>query len=271
MSDLSFIEKNRLEKLFGMSSGYVLDFTDRTFAEFVADATGQDIWGEKYRYSSGSKANRMRAFWKVEPNHVVGRLLASLLEYCRETNSKLAQDGIYEECQRIVQRLQQGAPVQDLDAIAPNTGGRDFEVLAKSVRDYIDKNEPEAGLDRLHTFVVKYVRVLCEKRGVRVDREKPLHSLVGEYVKQLKQGGLIESPMTERILKSSISTLEAFNSVRNDQSLAHDNPVLNYAESILIFNHVASAIRFIHDLENRADQAGGNQEGMENDDDDILF
>lgn len=231
MSDLSFIEKNRLEKLFGMSGGYVLDFTDRTFAEFVADTTGQDIWNEKYRYSSGSKANRLRAFWKVEPNHVVGRLLA----------------------------------------ITPNTGGRDFEILAKAVRDYIDKNEPEAGLDRLHTFVVKYVRVLCEKRGVRVDREKPLHSLVGEYVKQLKQGGLIESPMTERILKSSISTLEAFNSVRNDQSFAHDNPVLNYAESILIFNHVASAIRFISDLENRADQAGGDEQSIESDDDDIPF
>ena len=32
--------------------------------------------------------------------------------------------------------------------------------------------------------------------------------------------------MTMRILKSSISVLEAFNDVRNSQSLAHDNPVL---------------------------------------------
>src|SRR5438105_10024307 len=107
----------------------------------------------------------------------------------------------------------------------------------------------EAGLDRLHTFVVKYVRVLCEKYGINTEREKPLHSLFGEYVKELKRSGRIESQMTERILKSSISVLEAFNQVRNERSLAHDNPVLNYSESLLIFNHVASSIRFIAALE----------------------
>jgi hypothetical protein len=96
---------------------------------------------------------------------------------------------------------------------------------------------------------VKYTRVLCEKRGISVDRDKPLHALFGEYVKQLKQQGLIESEMTERILKSSISTMEAFNRVRNEQSFAHDNPVLNYNESLLIFNHVSAAIRFIGAIE----------------------
>ena len=58
--------------------------------------------------------------------------------------------------------------------------------------------------------------------------------------------------MTERILKTSISTLEAFNEVRNERSLAHDNPILNYDESLLIYNHVTSAIRFIRTLESRA-------------------
>jgi hypothetical protein len=58
--------------------------------------------------------------------------------------------------------------------------------------------------------------------------------------------------MTERILKSSISVLEAFNDVRNERSLAHDNPVLNYDESLLIFNHVSSSIRFLTSLEESA-------------------
>src|SRR5437773_12493758 len=74
---------------------------------------------------------------------------------------------------------------------------------------------------------------------------------MGEYVKALRAAGLIESDMTERILKSSISIMEAFNWVRNDTSLAHDNPTLNYDESLLIFNHVCSSIRFIRALESR--------------------
>lgn len=60
---------------------------------------------------------------------------------------------------------------------------------------------------------------------------------------------LIESSMTERILKSSISVLDGFNDVRNNISFAHDNPVLNRNESLLICQHVTSAIRFVWTLE----------------------
>ena len=104
-------------------------------------------------------------------------------------------------------------------------------------------------MDRLHTFIVKYTRSLCDKHGISYDRNKPLHSLFGEYVKYLRQNNLIESQMTERILKSSISILESFNDVRNNKSLAHDNPILNYHESTLIFNNVSSLIKFIEAIE----------------------
>lgn len=85
-----------------------------------------------------------------------------------------------------------------------------------------------------------------------MDRDKPLHSMFGEYVKHLKQAGHFESEMTARILKSSISTLDAFNDVRNNRSLAHDNPVLGYEEALLIFNHVASSIRFLRSVDKAA-------------------
>ena len=65
------------------------------------------------------------------------------------------------------------------------------------------------GLDRLHTFVIKYVRTLCTQHGVTATRDKPLHSLFGEYVKRLRDTGHVESEMAVRILKSSISMLEA--------------------------------------------------------------
>lgn len=66
-----------------------------------------------------------------------------------------------------------------------------------------------------------------------------------DYVKKLKELDLIESPMTERILKASISVLDFFNDDRKNKSLAHHNPVLNRNESLLIFQHVTSIIRFI--------------------------
>jgi hypothetical protein len=55
--------------------------------------------------------------------------------------------------------------------------------------------------------------------------------------------------MSGRILKSSISVLEAFNDVRNSQSFAHDNPILNKNEAVLIFNDTSNVLRFVESIE----------------------
>jgi hypothetical protein len=212
MSDLSFLEKAQLEKLFDMQGGYVLNFVDRSFQSFIADTVHRDIDDRKYFVGGTSKAKRLRAFWKIEPNAVVGLLVQKMTEYAESLDNadgKLVTVGY-----RIAARLKTSAPVPELDAIQALTDDRTFEALAKSVRDSIENNEPEHGLDRLHTFVVKYVRTICQDHGITVPNEKPLHSMFGEYVKYLRANDLFESDMTERILKSSISTLEAFNHVR---------------------------------------------------------
>lgn len=38
MSSLSLIEKQKLERELGMSSGYVLDFSNRTFDDFFSES-----------------------------------------------------------------------------------------------------------------------------------------------------------------------------------------------------------------------------------------
>jgi len=82
MSNLSSIERIKLEKLLAMSGGYVLDFSNRTFDDFVLENTELDISETKYIDAGSSKANRLRSFWKQESNHIVGKLLLALLSYC---------------------------------------------------------------------------------------------------------------------------------------------------------------------------------------------
>lgn len=48
-----------------MDTGYVLDFTNRTFDEFFKEVVGVSIYDQRYSYRSNSKANRLRAFWNV--------------------------------------------------------------------------------------------------------------------------------------------------------------------------------------------------------------
>jgi len=253
MSDLTNIEKRKFEQLLAMGDGYVLNFSNRTFSEFVIDSTGRNPYDARYDHGS-SKANRLRGFWKQEGNRVVGKLMGDMLDYGVENNLFTAKDALLEACRRVVARLSQQSPVPEADALAAISDDRDFDTVAKAVREAIEKNEPESGLDRLHTFVIKYVRTLCTQHGVTATRDKPLHSLFGEYVKRLRDTGHVESEMAVRILKSSISTLEAFNDVRNNRSLAHDNPMLHYDEALLIFNHVASSIRFLRSVENRIEK-----------------
>ncbi len=253
MSDLTNIERRKLERALGMGSGYVLNFSNRTFDDFFTDILGVDIYSEKYENASGSKANRMRVFWDKEANHIVAQVLDALAKDWSEY-AGYAANPPGDDFLKIIQRLKSSAPVPDIGSIKPISEEKGFDALAKAVRESIDRNEPEAGLDRFHTFLVKYFRTLLEKHGGESDREKPLHSLVGAYIKLIKSKGLIESDITERILKSTISVMEAFNNVRNNRSFAHDNEVLNYHESLLIFGHVTSSIRFIESIESAAEK-----------------
>lgn len=244
MAKLSYGEKRDLEEFLRMGGGYVLDFSNRTFQAFVYDSVRLDIDDEKVG-GLGSKAWRLRNFWSRQPDHIVGKLLKDMVEFDRHgENSPLRP-----KCLAIAERLLRSAPVPDAEVIAALSEREEFEQLASGVLDAIQKSNPQGGLDRLHTFTVRFVRSLCAEHGIAVDRDKALHSIFGEYVKKLKSLSLIESRMTETILKSSISVLEAFNDVRNNRSLAHDNELLNEAESLLIFNNVTSAIRFVWALE----------------------
>jgi hypothetical protein len=263
MANLTIIEKRKLERVFGMGSGYVLSFSDRTFQEFFADVVGIDIYNKKYDYASGSKANRLRGFWTEETNHIVGKVLNALLDVYKDDDHSLSAE--YDDARQIAARLLQDSPVIDIDAIAPITDDKEFEMLAQSVRDAIEENQPQSGLDRLHTFLVKFVRVVAMKRGVECDKDKPLQSIFGEYVKVLKRLNLLESEMAERILKSTIANFEAFNRVRNDRSLAHDNQTLEHAESILILNSVASTIRFIKAVERIGEDSAKDAAKVEGD------
>lgn len=80
MADLSTNDKKILEKLFQIT-GYVLNFTNRTFADFFKDDLGVDIYADKYGINGTSKANHLRAFWEIEDNELVGKSIKKLIEY----------------------------------------------------------------------------------------------------------------------------------------------------------------------------------------------
>ncbi len=81
MSSLKTIEKAQLEELLEMGGGYVLTFSDNTFAEFFRDNASLDIYDDKYSFNGNSKAKRLRAFWEIESDELVGAVLSELMAY----------------------------------------------------------------------------------------------------------------------------------------------------------------------------------------------
>lgn len=112
MSSLSDVEKRYFEKLLGMQSGYVLDYSDATFGEFF-NRHGINIHGQKYQTYGTSKAKKMRAFWERESDMLVGVVLGEMLDAYEadcSLNSRNAEIVVLEKARCIVARLS-GAPV----------------------------------------------------------------------------------------------------------------------------------------------------------------
>lgn len=91
-----------------MSSGYVLDFSNDTFAEFFRETADIDIYSQKYARNGDSKAKRLRALWEIESDALVGKVLSGLLEiwqYNASRNGKIGDSPQHRQASDIVARL----------------------------------------------------------------------------------------------------------------------------------------------------------------------
>lgn len=99
MANLKNPTKQKLEHLLNMRTGYVLDFTNATFQDFILTSVGIDV---DKKYPDGSKAVRLRSFWQDESDATVATLMVEMLDRWR-TNQLMnngpspADQTIYEE------------------------------------------------------------------------------------------------------------------------------------------------------------------------------
>ncbi len=107
MSSLNDIDKRYLERILGMGSGWVLDFSDPSFGEFF-QRHKVNIHGPKYQTYGTSKAKKLRAFWEQEPDELVGTVLDELLdsyEASCELDGRELDQPILDKSRAIVARL----------------------------------------------------------------------------------------------------------------------------------------------------------------------
>jgi hypothetical protein len=158
MSNIRPIDMMLIDDLFEMNGGYVLNFSDRTFARFFADELNHDIDNPIYSRNGTSKAKRLRCFLQTADKPMVARALNALWDYREALRQRSAKPEIlqnpYGRLQTVIAQLKSedvpssndSRPQQNIDraliarfqsdllalaAMAPQPRGYAFETFLK--------------------------------------------------------------------------------------------------------------------------------------------
>jgi hypothetical protein len=98
-----------LDSIFEMEGGYVLDFSNATFQQFVFEEVQLDIYSERFSKFGNSKGKRLKALLQNSSNDVVVKLLLALWSYQERTNmlssGKVVEEKLATEFFSLIERL----------------------------------------------------------------------------------------------------------------------------------------------------------------------
>jgi hypothetical protein len=89
MGNIRSIDMQHIDDIFDMGGGYVLNFSDRTFAQFFAEELNIDINDPIYQKNGSSKAKRLRCFLQTVDKPAAVRALNALWEYREALRERL--------------------------------------------------------------------------------------------------------------------------------------------------------------------------------------
>jgi len=81
MSNIKASDMRAVDRVFEMEAGYVLDFSDRTIADFFLDEINIDFRDSRFEANGTSKAKRLRTLLQLVDRGTAARVLRELLKY----------------------------------------------------------------------------------------------------------------------------------------------------------------------------------------------
>ncbi len=189
MSKLRFSDKALFERLFDMRSGYVMDFTNATFAEFFWEH-GIDIYSEEYASRGRSKAKRLRAFWEAAPNDLVADVLSALVDYWRKShpNAGRAELELAQQCEGAIGRLRAPEVTHpSLEAVKELAAVFDAQYLNKQIRrmERAVESDPALAIGTAKELIETCCHTILRERGRPAQGTSDIPQLVKATLKEL--------------------------------------------------------------------------------------
>jgi hypothetical protein len=194
-----------------MSGGFVLDFSDRTFGEFVLDMVGCDIHAEKYRAEGTSKAKKLRTFWRLESDYTVGKLLLALIEYEASLNTAPGPElkALADKCRQIATRLLAGGAT--LNPLKEHARILNANHLAEQIRrlEASVESDPSLAIGTAKELIETCCKTILAERGKAMAGTPDVSALTKETLRELKlvPEGIPDAARGADVIKRLLSNL----------------------------------------------------------------
>lgn len=191
MSSLNAIERQKLERLLCMGTGYVSTFSDSSLEAFFVDF-GIDIHSDKYTGTVTSKAKKLRQFWKLESDHLVGTTIAVLVKHVEDNPhpfDPISEDdktALIRDCKAIASRLMMGKI--DLGHLKKATASFD----AKHLREQIERiersieSDPALAIGSAKELIETCCKTILTERGKPISGSPDIPKLTKDTLRELK-------------------------------------------------------------------------------------
>lgn len=165
MSTIRQIDFLLVDEIFDMGSGYVLTFSDRTFAQFFATELNVDIDDPKYFKCGSSKAKRLRYFLQMVDTATAVKTLKALWEYRQAIRASIAQPDKLPNAQgrllELIRRLQ-GKTKSELDPGQPTFNWSTISALRAQLTELAQFKPQERG----YKFEI-FLKLLFDNFGLK--------------------------------------------------------------------------------------------------------
>lgn len=192
MANLKRSEMRFIDDVFDMGTGYVLDFSNRTFAEFFEDEFGVNIYQEKYQGRGASKANRMRALIDAEDGFLVGKVLRKLWGYRVQSivsadPSRALPEAVQARFFDLVGRIEAGFSSPVLGSLSGAAGILNFDTVSRDLERALGsaKDDPEDAVTAACSTVESVCRSILIELGEGLPDKKDIKGLFGAVRKPL--------------------------------------------------------------------------------------
>lgn len=247
------------DQIFHSGGGYVLDFSDRTMAEWFEETFDLNIFQERFQIEGHSKGKTLRGFVEVAEPRFVARVMRALWDY-RCTLAGYREDDTEEEARlaewikRFANELEVASTMKLEDALTDFSRDTTLPKLRASIANDLVAEKPDVALDRVHTYCVKRFRHVLLERGQPVEAKTPLHAIFGAYGKLLRDNREV-TEFALPTLRVQHKLFEGLNDARNKRSFAHDNDLLSVSEAQFLIDCVLSSLAFVERIERSRSQS----------------